>query len=80
MGLGDIKMMLMVGAYLGWQLSLLTIFMGSLLGAVIGMLLIWFRGGNMKMEIPFGVFLGPAAIIALFVGKPLITWYMTLYS
>lgn len=79
MGLGDIKMMLMVGAYLGWQLSLLTIFLGSLLGAIIGMLLIWFRGGNMKMEIPFGVFLGPAAIISLFVGKPLIDWYVTLY-
>lgn len=79
MGLGDIKMMLMVGAYLGWQLSLLTIFLGSLLGAIIGMLLIRFRGGNMKMEIPFGVFLGPAAIISLFVGKPLIDWYVTFY-
>jgi leader peptidase (prepilin peptidase)/N-methyltransferase len=79
MGLGDIKMMLMVGAYLGWQLSLLTIFLGSLLGAVIGMLLIKFRGGNMKMEIPFGVFLGPAAIISLFVGKALIDWYVTFY-
>ena len=79
MGLGDIKLMLMVGAYLGWQLTLLTIFLGSLLGAVIGMLLIRFRGGNMKMEIPFGVFLGPAAIISLFVGKPLIDWYVTFY-
>ena len=79
MGLGDIKLMLMVGAYLGWQLSLLTIFLGSLLGAIIGMLLIKFKGGNMKMEIPFGVFLGPAAIISLFVGKSLIDWYVTFY-
>jgi leader peptidase (prepilin peptidase)/N-methyltransferase len=79
MGLGDVKLMLMIGAYLGWQLTLLTIFVGSLLGAIIGMLLIWLRGGNMKMEIPFGVFLGPAAIISLFVGKPLIAWYVTLY-
>ena len=79
MGLGDIKLMLMVGAYLGWQLSLLTIFLGSLLGAVIGILLIRFKGGNLKMEIPFGVFLGPAAIISLFVGKPLIAWYVTFY-
>jgi leader peptidase (prepilin peptidase)/N-methyltransferase len=80
MGLGDIKMMLMVGAFLGWQLTMLTIFIGSLLGAVIGILLIKLRGGNMKMEIPFGVFLGPAAIIALFVGQPLIAWYVTLYK
>jgi leader peptidase (prepilin peptidase) / N-methyltransferase len=79
MGIGDIKMMLMVGAFLGWQLTMLTIFIGSLLGAVIGILLIKLRGGNMKMEIPFGVFLGPAAIISLFVGQPLIAWYVTLY-
>ena len=80
MGLGDIKMMLMVGAFLGWQLTMLTIFIGSLLGAVIGIILIKLRGGNMKMEIPFGVFLGPAAIISLFVGQPLIAWYVTLYK
>src|SRR4029453_1944765 len=58
MGLGDVKMMLMVGAFLGWQLTLLTIFVGSLLGSLVGVLLI-LRGGSMKMQIPFGVFLGP---------------------
>jgi leader peptidase (prepilin peptidase)/N-methyltransferase len=79
MGLGDVKMMLMVGAYLGWQLTLLTIFMASLLGSVIGVALIYARGGNMKMEIPFGVFLGPAAVISLFVGQPLINWYLGMF-
>lgn len=79
MGLGDVKMMLMVGAFLGWQLTLLTIFVGSLLGSVIGMLLIALRGGNMKTQIPFGVFLGPAAIIALLIGQPLIAWYVGMY-
>jgi leader peptidase (prepilin peptidase)/N-methyltransferase len=79
MGLGDVKMMLMVGAFLGWQLTLLTIFVGSLLGSVIGILMIALRGGNMKMQIPFGVFLGPAAIISLFVGQQLITWYVGMY-
>jgi leader peptidase (prepilin peptidase) / N-methyltransferase len=76
MGLGDVKMMLMVGAFLGWQLTMLTIFMASLLGSIIGILLITMRGGNMKMEIPFGVFLGPAALIALFIGQDLIDWYL----
>jgi leader peptidase (prepilin peptidase) / N-methyltransferase len=76
MGLGDIKMMLLVGAFLGWQLTLLTIFLGSMFGALIGMILMRARGGNMKMEIQFGVFLGPAALVALFVGKPLIDWYL----
>src|SRR6185436_14728150 len=78
MGLGDVKMMLMVGAYLGWQLTLLTIFIGSLLGSLIGIIVMRTRGGNMRMEIPFGVFLGPAALTALFVGKPLIDWYLGL--
>jgi leader peptidase (prepilin peptidase) / N-methyltransferase len=79
MGLGDVKMMLMVGAFLGWQLTLLTIFMGSLLGSLVGILVILIRGGSMKMQIPFGVFLGPAAIVALFVGQHLIVWYVGMY-
>lgn len=79
MGLGDVKMMLMVGAFLGWQLTLLTIFVGSLLGSAIGILLIALRGGSMKTQIPFGVFLGPAAIIALLIGQPLIAWYVGMY-
>jgi leader peptidase (prepilin peptidase) / N-methyltransferase len=79
MGLGDVKMMLMVGAFLGWQLTLLTIFVGSLLGSLVGVLLI-VRGGNMKMQIPFGVFLGPAAIIALLIGQQLLGWYVGLYQ
>ncbi len=78
MGLGDVKMMLMVGAFLGWQLTLLTIFIGSLLGSIVGVLLI-VRGGSMKMQIPFGVFLGPAAIIALLVGQQFIGWYVGMY-
>jgi leader peptidase (prepilin peptidase)/N-methyltransferase len=78
MGLGDVKMMLMVGAFLGWQLTLLTIFVGSLLGSLVGVLLI-LRGGTMKMQIPFGVFLGPAAIISLFGGQQFIAWYVGMY-
>jgi len=76
MGPGDIKMMMMVGVYLGWHLTLLTIFMGSLLGSIIGIMLIARRQGSMKTELPFGVFLGPAAVIALFLGQALITWYL----
>ena len=79
MGLGDVKMMLMVGVFLGWQLTLLTIFVGSLLGSLVGVLLILLRGGTMKMQIPFGVFLGLAGIIALFVGQKLIVWYAGMY-
>ena len=79
MGLGDVKMMIMVGAFLGWQLTFLTIFVGSLLGSLIGVLLILLRGGTMKMQIPFGVFLGPAAIVALLAGRQFIEWYVGMY-
>ena len=79
MGLGDVKMMLMAGAFLGWQLTLFTIFLGSLLGSIIGVLMIALRGGNMRMAIPFGVFLGPAAVIALYVEPAFIEWYAGMY-
>lgn len=81
MGLGDVKMMLMVGAFLGWQLTLLVIFVGSLLGSIAGLMLAWLRGYEIrKAEIPFGVFLGIASIIAIFVGRELIAWYVGLYT
>jgi leader peptidase (prepilin peptidase) / N-methyltransferase len=76
MGLGDVKLMLMVGAYIGWQLSLLTILLGSLGGSIIGVVVIASKRGSMKTQIPFGVFLGPAAIIALFFGPRFIAWYL----
>jgi len=79
MGLGDIKMMLMAGAFLGWQLTLLTIFVGSLLGSIAGLILIKVRGGTLKLAIPFGVFLGPAGIIALFLGPQIWDLYVGMY-
>jgi leader peptidase (prepilin peptidase)/N-methyltransferase len=80
MGLGDVKMMLMVGAFLGWQIALVTIFIASLAGSLIGILAIWLRGGTLRMELQFGVFLGPASIIALFTGEELIRRYASLYG
>lgn len=76
MGLGDVKMMLMVGAFLGWHLTLVTIFIGTVLGSLVGIALIKIRGGSLKLEIPFGVFLGPASLAAMFFGRELIAWYM----
>ena len=76
MGLGDVKMMFMVGAYLGWRLTILTIFVGVLTGSVIGIFLMARQGQrNMQMLLPFGVFLGLGAIAALLFGSPLVEWY-----
>jgi leader peptidase (prepilin peptidase)/N-methyltransferase len=76
MGLGDVKMMFMVGAYLGWRLTILTIFLGVLSGSVIGILLMLRQGKrNMQLLLPFGVFLGLGAITALLVGQRIVEWY-----
>ena len=76
MGLGDVKMMFMVGAYVGWRLTILTIFVGVLGGSVIGILLMARKGQrNMQMLLPFGVFLGLGAVAALLFGAPLVEWY-----
>jgi leader peptidase (prepilin peptidase)/N-methyltransferase len=76
MGLGDVKMMFMVGAYLGWRLTILTIFVGVFTGSIIGIFLMVRSGQrNMQMLLPFGVFLGLGAIAALLFGVPIVMWY-----
>jgi len=76
MGFGDVKMMAMVGAFLGAPLALLTIMVGSLLGAVIGLLFIQFSGKTREYELPFGTFLAFAGIVAVLYGEGLIRWYV----
>jgi leader peptidase (prepilin peptidase)/N-methyltransferase len=80
MGLGDVKMMFMVGAYLGWRLTILNIFLGVLSGSLIGIFLMLRQGKrDMRMLLPFGVFLGIGAIVALLVGSQMIEWYTGFY-
>ncbi len=76
MGLGDVKMMLGVGALLGWRLTLLSIFLGAFSGAVIGIFLISRqKDKDMQAQIPFGIFLGTGSLLALLFGEQLIGWY-----
>ncbi len=75
MGGGDIKMMAMVGALMGWKSVLLTTFLGSLTGAVIGIFLMIFKGKGRKTKIPFGPFLGLGSLITLFFGQEIFNWY-----
>jgi leader peptidase (prepilin peptidase)/N-methyltransferase len=76
MGGGDIKLMAGVGALLGWKGVLLTTFLGSLSGSVVGVLLMKFRGKGRKAKIPFGPFLALGALICLLFGQEVLTWYM----
>ena len=80
MGLGDVKMMLMAGAFLGAKRTLLTIFAGSLLGSVLGLVFILTRRKQPDYELPFGSFLGMAALLVVFFGTPVVNWYLSLLS
>jgi len=76
MGGGDIKMMAMVGGLMGWKAVILTTFMASLFGSVIGISLIALKGRKWGSKIPFGPYLALGAVISLFRGQELLMWYL----
>ncbi len=77
MGLGDVKMMFAVGAFLGWRLTVLTIFIGAFTGAVAGILVIARqKEKDFQAQIPFGIFLGIGSIVSLLFGEQFIRWYI----
>jgi len=78
MGLGDVKMLAMVGAFLGWQGVLVTVFVGSLAGALLGLSLIALGRLDLGSRLPFGVFLAAGAAVALFCGPALVVRYSRL--
>jgi leader peptidase (prepilin peptidase)/N-methyltransferase len=75
LGMGDVKMMAMVGAFLGWRSALLTIFAASFAGSIVGLFLILFRGKNLQHKLAFGTFLGVGAAAMLFFGASILGWY-----
>ena len=75
LGMGDVKMLAMIGAFLGWKAVLVTMVLSSFSGAAIGLALIAAQRGGMKLALPFGTFLAIGALVAMFVGQPLIDWY-----
>jgi leader peptidase (prepilin peptidase) / N-methyltransferase len=80
MGGGDIKLLAMIGAFLGWKPALLTIMIGSLSGSVIGISLIALRIIKRDDYIPFGPFLVLGALLSMFFAQPLLDWYQGLLS
>jgi leader peptidase (prepilin peptidase)/N-methyltransferase len=68
----------MIGAFLGWRGVLVTLLVGSLLGASVGGLRIALRRAEAGVPIPFGPFLAVGAIVALYWGDQLISWYIDL--
>ena len=80
LGMGDVKMLAMIGAFLGWQLTIMTLVMGSLAGSVVGLVIIAARKGDMKYALPFGTFLAMGAVLAATVGPGLLAWYLQFWE
>jgi leader peptidase (prepilin peptidase) / N-methyltransferase len=80
MGGGDIKLLGMIGAFLGWKPALMTIMVGSLLGSFVGITLIVTKVIRREDYIPFGPFLVCGALIALFFGQSILDWYQGLLA
>jgi leader peptidase (prepilin peptidase)/N-methyltransferase len=76
LGMGDPKMLGMIGAFLGWKLTLLTLMIGSLTGSVVGLGMIALGRGSLKYALPFGCFLAVGAAIAAVAGHPVLDWYL----
>ena len=79
MGFGDVKMLAMIGAFLGWKLMLLTLVLSSFIGSVVGVGMIALKRGDMKCALPFGTFLAVGALIAAAAGDRIVNWYTSLY-
>jgi leader peptidase (prepilin peptidase) / N-methyltransferase len=80
LGMGDVTMLLMVGAYLGFSRTMLTLILGSFFGAVVGVFMIARRGKDFQFALPFGTFLAAAAFISLLWGERIVRWYLGLYG
>lgn len=78
MGGGDVKLLAMIGAFLGWKAVIITILLSSLIGSITGIIVIILKGKDFKYAIPFGPFLSLGAVISLFYGNLLINWYLGL--
>jgi leader peptidase (prepilin peptidase)/N-methyltransferase len=79
LGMGDVKMLSMIGAFLGWKLMLVTLILGSFAGSLIGVGVIALGRGGMKAALPFGTFLAVGALTAAVAGDPLVEWYTGFY-
>jgi leader peptidase (prepilin peptidase) / N-methyltransferase len=80
MGGGDVKLGAMMGAFLGYKLALLALFLAVILGGLIALVLLFTGIRQRKDPIPFGPFLAMAAAVAMLGGETILTWYLKAFS
>jgi len=78
MGGGDIKLLGMLGTFIGWKGVIFTIFAASLAGTLVGIIVMLLKGKNLKFAIPFGPFLSIGAMSYVFFGEKVLSWYFHL--
>jgi leader peptidase (prepilin peptidase)/N-methyltransferase len=76
LGMGDVKMLGMIGAFLGWKLVLLTLVLSSFLGSIVGVGVLIARKESLKYALPFGTFLAVGALVAAVAGDSILNWYL----
>ncbi|HVZ21531.1 MAG TPA: prepilin peptidase [Vicinamibacterales bacterium] len=79
LGMGDVKMLAMIGAFLGWKLMLLTMVLASFSGSIVGVGVLVAKKESLKYALPFGTFLAIGALVAAAVGNQIVAWYLGLY-
>ena len=76
LGMGDVKMLAMIGAFLGWKLMLLSLILASFSGTIVGVFVILAKKESLKYALPFGTFLAAGAIVSATVGDRILAWYL----
>jgi leader peptidase (prepilin peptidase)/N-methyltransferase len=75
MGMGDVKFLAAIGAFLGWKATLFTLFISSLTGGIIGLMLILVNRKNWQSRIPYGPYIAFGAVVWIFGGREIVGWY-----
>jgi len=73
-----VKLMAMIGAFLGWQMVMPVLFIAAFFGSIYGIVLMRSKDGHGQTAVAFGSFLAPAACVMMFAGQPMLDWYLSL--
>ena len=79
LGVGDVKMLAMIGAFLGFDLMLLTLFLASFIGSLVGISLMITKKGDIRDALPFGTFLAVGGVTSGLIGESVLGWYWSFY-
>jgi leader peptidase (prepilin peptidase)/N-methyltransferase len=80
MGMGDVKLLAAIGAFLGWEATLFTVFVSSVAGGVLGLILVLASKKGWQSRIPYGPYIALGTLVWVFGGPEIINWYVSLFN